>query len=48
VPNFHISADRILWWNRFSRPDTPMDRGANIDRWWYDADKAAALSDAKD
>ena len=47
IPNWHTSADRILYWDRFGRPPTvPMD-GVNWDRWWFDPAKAAALEAAR-
>ena len=43
IPNWHIRSDRILYWDKFSRPDTPTKSGAMLVRWWYDEDKAKAL-----
>ncbi len=43
VPNWHLAADRILYWDKFSRPDVPLKDGVMISRWWFDKDKAAAL-----
>ena len=43
IPNWHIQSDRILYWDKFSRPDTPTKTGVFISRWWYDEDKARAL-----
>jgi microcin C transport system substrate-binding protein len=43
VPNWHTRVDRILWWDKFSRPSVVPDRGVDIDTWWFDAAKAAAL-----
>ena len=45
IPNWHIRSDRILYWDKFSRPDTPTKSGAMIARWWFDEDKAKALED---
>lgn len=47
VPNWHLPADRILWWHKFSRPARPLRHGVNIARWWYDAAKAQQLADAR-
>lgn len=47
VPNWHLSADRILYWNKFSRPEVVPDRGTDYGTWWWDADKAAALRQAR-
>ena len=43
IPNWHIRSDRILYWDKFSRPDTPTKSGAMLARWWFDEDKAKAL-----
>ncbi len=47
VPNWHLPADRILWWNKFARPDIPLRNGVNISRWWLDDAKAARLAQAR-
>lgn len=44
IPNWHIRSDRILYWDKFSRPSTPTKSGAMISRWWYDAGKAEMLA----
>lgn len=43
IPNWHIAADRVLYWNKFSRPTIPVKVGVMINRWWYDSVKAANL-----
>ena len=43
IPNWHISSDRILYWDKFSRPDMPTIVGAYTPRWWYDEEKAQQL-----
>jgi len=47
VPHWHIRADRVLYWNKFSRPATPVRSGVMTSRWWYDTQKAAALEQAR-
>lgn len=47
IPNWHIRADRVLYWDRFSRPPTPVRTGAMTGRWWYDEAKSAALDRAR-
>ena len=47
VPHWHIRADRILYWDKFSRPDRPIRSGVMTARWWYDTTKAAALEEAR-
>ncbi len=47
IPNWHIRADRVLYWDKFSRPPTPTKNGAMTNRWWYDVTKSAALEQAR-
>ena len=46
VPNWHLAADRILYWDKFGRPDIPLRNGVNTNRWWFDADKVSRLEQA--
>jgi microcin C transport system substrate-binding protein len=43
IPHWHIDYDRVLYWNKFSMPAKVPDQGVQIDTWWVDAEKAAAL-----
>jgi len=43
IPNWHISTDRIAFWNKFGRPAVVPKNGVQIDTWWFDPAKAAAL-----
>ena len=43
VPNWHHTADRLLYWNKFSRPEHTAPSGISLHRWWYDEGKAARL-----
>jgi microcin C transport system substrate-binding protein len=43
IPNWYISADRIVYWDRFGHPGVVPARGVVLDTWWFDAAKAAAL-----
>ena len=47
VPHWHIRADRVLYWDKFSRPPSPVRSGVMTTRWWYDAQKAGALEQAR-
>jgi microcin C transport system substrate-binding protein len=47
IPNWHIRVDRILYWNKFSRPEVTPKNGTSTDYWWYDEDKAAKLAEAR-
>jgi microcin C transport system substrate-binding protein len=44
IPQWHTQEDRILYWNRFSRPAITPDQGTAIDFWWFDQEKAAWLA----
>jgi len=43
IPNWHLPAVRILYWDKFSRPAAPVRAGEMLSRWWFDQNKAAAL-----
>ncbi len=47
VPNWHLSADRILYWNKFSRPAEVPKTGTDFSTWWWDEEKAEALAAAR-
>ena len=47
VPHWHIRSDRVLYWDKFSRPAVPVRTGVMTSRWWYDAQKATALEQAR-
>ena len=43
IPNWHLRVDRILYWDKFSRPEVTPHRGTAINYWWFDEAKARAL-----
>jgi len=47
IPNWHIKADRFAFWDKFGRPDKIPLRGADVDTWWLDSRKAAAVEAGK-
>jgi len=47
IPNWYIAHDRVAYWDKLSRPAITPDRGMQLDAWWFDAEKAAALSKKK-
>lgn len=47
IPQWHIRADRVLYWDKFSRPNKPLRTGVMTGRWWYDEAKATALEKAR-
>jgi microcin C transport system substrate-binding protein len=47
IPNWHLRFQRILYWDKFSRPDKPAKFGTSIALWWYDTAKAERLRAAR-
>lgn len=47
IPNWHLRADRILYWDKFERPTVPTKSGTSTNWWWYDPKKAEALKLAR-
>jgi len=44
IPQFHIRAFRVVYWNKFSRPRVPPRYGLGFtDTWWIDETKRAEL-----
>ncbi len=43
IPHWYADYDRVLYWNKFSRPATNLPYGYSISRWWYDAAKTKKL-----
>ena len=44
VPNWHSNSQRLLYWDKFSRPDVTPKSGTSITLWWFDDAKAEALA----
>ncbi len=44
VPNWYLAADRILYWDKFSKPDIPLKTGVMTSRWWFDSQKEEDLA----
>jgi len=40
IPNWHAPTDRVLYWDKYSRPSVVPDRGTSTDYWWFDESKA--------
>ena len=47
VPNWHITYDRLVFWNKFGIPKKFTIRGTRLETWWIDPKKAAALKAKK-
>jgi len=43
IPQYHIRAWRIAYWNKFGHPSKLPRYDLGLDGWWIDAEKAAAL-----
>lgn len=43
IPHWHVSYDRVVYWNKFSQPEITPARGFSFGAWWVDQDRAAAL-----
>ena len=43
IPNWHLRQQRILYWDKFSRPEQPAKFGTSWSLWWFDPAKAARL-----
>jgi len=48
VPQWHIAADRVAWWDRFGRPAKKPEFGVGFMSWWVDPAKDAAIASARD
>jgi microcin C transport system substrate-binding protein len=44
VPQWHIPYDRLAYWDKFGRPAVTPSQGVQVDTWWVDPAKAAALA----
>ncbi len=43
VPQWHIPAYRVAYWNKFDKPDVKPTYSLGLDTWWVDPEKEAAL-----
>ena len=43
IPQYHLAHDRLIFWNKFGRPDVIPMRGYQFSAWWVDPAKAAKL-----
>ncbi|HEU5283493.1 MAG TPA: extracellular solute-binding protein [Burkholderiales bacterium] len=47
IPNWHVRVQRILYWDKFSRPRVTPKNGTSIAYWWSDPVKAARLEEMR-
>ncbi|ANK80170.1 MAG: hypothetical protein TEF_04740 [Rhizobiales bacterium NRL2] len=45
IPQWHISALRIAYWDKFGRPPVDPDYGVDVFAWWIQPEKAAELAE---
>ncbi len=45
IPQLHIPYDRVLYWNKFTRPEIIPTQGVSLFTWWIDPAKAQALEE---
>jgi microcin C transport system substrate-binding protein len=43
IPQFHLQTQRLAYWNRFGRPAVVPKYGVDLQAWWIDPEKDAAL-----
>jgi len=43
IPQWHLRMQRVLYWDKFSRPTLTPRNGTSINYWWWDEAKAARL-----
>jgi microcin C transport system substrate-binding protein len=44
VPQWHIQAFRVAYWDKFGRPETSPKYALGFDTWWVDPEKEKALN----
>ena len=47
IPQWHLRMQRVLYWDKFSRPTVTPRAGTSTDYWWFDDAKAARLESAR-
>ena len=40
VPGWHANSDRVIWWDKFGRPDIKPKYNVGLSTWWVDPDKS--------
>lgn len=47
IPQYHIRAFRLAYWNKFDRPPVSPKYEIGLDTWWVDADKIELVDEAR-
>ena len=43
IPQWHLTYDRVAYWDKFGHPSIVPAQGVQLDTWWIDSAKAKAL-----
>ena len=43
IPHWHITTDRLIYWDRYGIPEVVPRSGVQLDTWWIDPEKAADI-----
>ncbi len=44
IPTWHINSDRVIWWDKFGRPDIKPAYNIGLFSWWVDPVKAERIA----
>ncbi len=47
IPNWHLRQQRLLYWDKYSRPEKPSRQGTSLNWWWFDGAKTERLEAAR-
>jgi len=47
VPNYHLAAFRVAYWDKFRRPEVSPKYGIGLDTWWIDPGAEKAIEAKK-
>ena len=45
IPGWHINADRVLWWDKFGRPEIKPAYGVGLFSWWVDPERSKRVDE---
>ncbi len=45
IPQWHIRADRVVWWDKFGIPEIKPKYYVGYSTWWYDTEKARRVEE---
>ena len=47
IPQWHLTYDRVAYWDKFGYPSVVPAQGVQLDTWWIDPAKAQAVEAKK-